>query len=141
MLLGGNLLLLVPMVLPERRAWVTHVGLDSLSYFIPINRAASTYRNGRWQPGLNATRIAPEPIDYVTLAPRPTYGQFLRVIRDLKRRGRCNVLIHYPGIPIVKPEVAGAEIVFDVPALVLCGDAIGDAGINEPVPADGFGAT
>ncbi|MGW8191743.1 hypothetical protein [Sphingomonas hankookensis] len=138
LLVCGNLVIMVPAMVPEKREWVTHAGLDSMAYMIPLDRTASAYRDEHWKPGLDETRLAPDSIDYVTLAPGPTYGKFLHVIRDLKRRRRCNVLIHYPGIRILEPEAIGVERVFDVPALVLCGRAVGDAGIQEPVPTDGF---
>lgn|GEM_PF-4981648 len=80
------------------------------------------------------------PVDYISLSSTPTFGQFLKIVRDLKQRDRCNVLIHYPGIGIFTPDSAetGLKPMFNVPAFVLCGEALGDAGIADPIADDGF---
>lgn len=138
LLVAGNVVLLFPTAVPAKQERVTYVGLDSASYFVPLDRPASTYRQHRWKPGLDETRLAPDPVDYVTLVPEPTLGQFIKVIGDLKQRHRCHVLVHYPGIGIVEPAFGNGESVFDIPVLALCGDPLGDAGNQEPVPQDRF---
>lgn len=138
LLAGGNLLVVLPAALPRGRDWVTYAGLGSLAYMIPVGRAASAYEEHRWKPGLDATRFASEPVDYVTLTPEPTFGHFVQVIRDLKKRHRCNVLIHYPGIRTVTSGSAGFERAFEIPVLMLCGEPLADANIPGPVLEDGF---
>ncbi len=147
LLAGFDLFFILVAIANRERVFVTHVGLDSASYMVPIDRKAATFRQERWQPTLDDTKIESVrsnsvlvPVDYISLSPDPSYGQFLAIVHDLKRRGRCNVLVHYPEIRIVKPDSAemGMGPVFDVPALVLCGEALGDAGISEPIADDGF---
>lgn len=147
LLIGFDLFVVLVAIAHRERVWVTHVGLDSASYMIPVDRHAATFRQNRWQPGLDDTKIESvrrdsvlAPVDYISLSPNPTFGRFLVIVRDLKRRDRCNVLIHYPGIGVFKPDPAetGLKPVFDVPALVLCREALGDAGILEPITDDGF---
>lgn len=147
LLIGFDLFVVLVAVAQRERVWVTHVGLDSASYLIPLERKAAMFRQNRWQPKLDATKIESvrrgsslAPVDYISLSSTPTFGQFLDIVRDLKQRDRYNVLMHYPGIGVFKPDSAetGLEPMFDVPALVLCGEALGDAGISDPIADDGF---
>ncbi|WP_156347256.1 MULTISPECIES: hypothetical protein [unclassified Sphingomonas] len=144
---GFDLFVLHAAMVGWERVWVTHVGLDSARYAIPIDRRPATFREKRWQPALDDTKIESVqrgsvrvPVDYISFSSNPTFGKFLEMVRDLKRRGRCNVLVHHPGINIFRPETIGPapKPMFDVPALVLCGEALGDAGITSPVTEDGF---
>lgn len=147
LLAGFDLFFILVAIANRGRVFVTHVGLDSASYMAPIDRKAATFQQKRWQPTLDDTKIESVrsdfvlvPVDYVSLSPAPSYGQFLAIVHHLKRRGRCNVLVQCPEIRIVKPDSAelGMDPVFDVPALVFCGEALGDAGISDPIADDGF---
>lgn len=75
---------------------------------------------------------------YITLAPHPTYAHFLTVVRDLKTNGKCNIAIRDAGKPIQSDGDAEGpfEYALDVPALVLCGRPIGDAGFYGRLPRD-----
>jgi hypothetical protein len=75
----------------------------------------------------------------ITLAPRPIYGNFLQSIRKLRSLKKCNVLVREDGEPI-KAQAAPPDSLPDrlaIPALVLCGSAIGDAGFTGTLPPDG----
>jgi hypothetical protein len=131
-------------------ATITHIGLDSTDMLVPISMRPAKLRAGKWDidpiPTLDANiletvrNLGVKPLALVSLSPQPTYGQAISVIRSLKARRVCNVLIreggwHEPGALIRFP--GGPEKVLRIPPLVLCGSAVGDAGFSGTLPADG----
>jgi hypothetical protein len=130
-------------------AYITHIGLDSLEMIIPMGARAARLHNGIWDidpmkamksvPIDQARGIDGKSLALVSLAPRSTYGQAINVIRNLKARRICNVLIRESG----RAEggsfnfPGGVDRALAVPAIVLCGSSIGDAGFYGDLPADG----
>ncbi|KQN37418.1 hypothetical protein ASG37_10205 [Sphingomonas sp. Leaf407] len=109
----------------------THIELDSLAMVVPSRRPAARLVDGRWDmdPRPDAERPFPglPRLAYVSLAPDPTLGHAVRMIRDLRQRGICNVLIREGGSPYsVSDFPGGRDRDLQIPALVLCGEAIGD---------------
>ncbi|HVI99188.1 MAG TPA: hypothetical protein VM657_08990 [Sphingomonas sp.] len=122
-------------------ASVTHVGLDSLFVMVPTSTQAAALHNGRWSPDLAKAAIPSEgealhkrSITLITLEPHPTYGKFLQAIRSLRAQQKCNVLIR-EGNVLVEGHTKPDQL--EIPALVLCGSAIGDAGFSGTLPPDG----
>jgi hypothetical protein len=74
-------------------------------------------------------------LTFISLAPTPTYGRFIESIRDLKARGICNVVIRENDAP--EARVGNGRNALTIPALVLCGNSIGDAGFDVSLPPDG----
>ena len=115
---------------------VTYIGLDSLGVIVSTSRKASALQNGKWVPDLATTQFPAATMGgekrelfNITLDPTPTYSHFLATVRDLRSRGKCNVLIREGGQPIGPQDAAQRDRQPDVevPALVLCGSSIGDA--------------
>jgi hypothetical protein len=133
------------------KAQIFHIGLDSLMLSVPERQTAAALQNGVWEPSLAKASLPVSGmagdvkwITLVTLAPDPTYGRFIQAVRALKARGTCNVLVRegadlgeaappFSG-PRPGPPPAG---VLDVPAIVLCGSSIGDAGFSGKLPPNG----
>lgn len=130
-------------------ATVTYVGLDSTDMLVPVGMRPAKLRGGKWDvdpiPTLNAAMLETHndararPIALVSLAPQATYGKAISVFRSLKARKICNVLIRESGR--VEPNIMnfpdGPDRAIAIPALVLCGSSIGDAGFFGVLPADG----
>jgi hypothetical protein len=123
---------------------ITYVGLDSYVVVLSKPPSSSVFQDGQWKPALTKTQIIaedwwgkPMPVSLVSLFPHPTYAHFIEVIRDLKHRQKCNVLIVENGQLFALPDedapVPQNEIY--LPALVLCGKPIGDAGFAGILPA------
>ena len=74
----------------------------------------------------------------VSLSPNQTYGHFIEVIRDLRARKKCNVLIREDGKPLkaLAPHPDGSFDSWENSAIVLCGHQIGDAGFSGTLPPD-----
>lgn len=129
-------------------ASITYVGLDSFEMLVPMRTRAAKLSSGRWDiEPTQALRSAPfqseepasgKPLAFVSLTPRPNYGSAIRVIRDLKARRICNLLIREGGQP--EPPTfrfPDGDTALAVPALILCGSAIGDASSFTDLPEDG----
>jgi len=133
------------------KAQILHIGLDSLMLSVSERQTAAALQNGVWEPSLAKASLPVrgmagdvKRIPLITLAPDPTYGRFIRAVRALKARGICNVLVRegadlgeaaspFSGPPPGPPPPG----VLDVPAIVLCGSSIGDAGFSGKLPPDG----
>jgi hypothetical protein len=130
-------------------ATITYVGLDSTDMLVPVSMRSAKLRAGKWDvdpiPTINAamfetTRDArARPVALVSLAPRSTYVQAISVVRALKARHVCNVLIREGGRlePVTINFPDGPDKALAIPPLVLCGTSIGDAGFYGDLPADG----
>lgn len=130
-------------------ATITHVGIDSASFIIPAKTRAAAWRNGHWDiDPTSASRPLYEdfeverkthPVALITLEPEGSFGKAISLIRFLKSRGICNVLIRESGRfgdEIVDfPD--GPDRALDLPALVLCGTQLGDAGFSGTLAPDG----
>ena len=130
-------------------AEITYVGLDSIDMIVPVGMRPATLLAAKWDidpiPTVDANMFetigsaSVKPLALVSLAPHPTYSQAIKVIHDLKARHVCNVLIRESGrlekITINFPN--GPDKAIAIPALVLCGESIGDAGFYGVLPADG----
>ena len=132
----------------ESNATITYVGFDSLSVTVPARMKAAQLRDGKWdinpfQPlhpsGGDSTGDSVPPLAYVSLAPLRTYGAATDVIRDLKQRQVCNVVIRESGVlsSTVEDFPGGRDHGLTMDALVLCGRSIGDAGFTGQLPPDG----
>lgn len=118
-------------------AAVTYVGLDSIAFKVPSNEPSLTLRQQHWyldgRPMSDWTEYLKNresgPVALITLAPQPTYDQFIRSIRDLKKRKICNVAIREGGEQLESAKLASA--------LILCGHGLGDAGFFGTLPEDG----
>ena len=135
---------------------ITFVALDSASIVFPRDQKVSRWHEGSWRPALNSTKITgtdalgkESQLYLLTLQPNPTFGRFLEVIREFKKRGRCNIALWDSGnvhldfaqsggwpkaMTATAKTLSHADV--EVPALVLCGNPIGDHGYFEPLPAD-----
>lgn len=127
-------------------AWVTYVGMDSLTVTVPYSKKGAALHASGWQPALEEAEVAANdmhlrrrPLWLITLAPDDSYRRFLASIRDLKARQKCNVLILEGGQPVARPDSVpkNRQQELEVPALVLCGRSIGDAGFSGALPPDG----
>lgn len=126
-------------------AWITYVGVDSLYVPVGPSQNAAAMRNGRWAPSHEKASFTVKDMAdqertlvLITLAPQPTYGRFLQAVRDLRGRGTCNILIREGRMDF--ETMSGALDASNrdllIPALVLCGHAIGDAGFEGTLPHD-----
>jgi hypothetical protein len=124
---------------------ITYVGTDSVAVVVGTQARAAQLQNGKWD--FDPIQSFPVDIGFgprekdislVSLAPKQTLGQAVEVIRDLKSRHLCNVLI-------LESANIGMEAgdaldqsgrVLEIPALVLCGYPIGDAGFLGKLPTD-----
>lgn len=130
---------------PARAFALTYIGVDSLGVVVPASRKASALQNGKWVPDLAVTQVPAATMGgekrelfYITLGPTPTYSRFLATVRDLRSRGKCNVLIREGGHPMEPQDAVqrGKQPDVEVLALVLCGSSIGDAGFSGTLPPD-----
>ena len=121
-------------------ATITYAGLDSLSVVVPAKEPALRLEQERWyldgRPVSDwaeymRNRGEGGPVALVTLGSQPTYVQFIRSIRDLKKRGICNVAVREGG------EIMKSGEMMTIPAFVLCGHQLGDAGFGGTLPQDG----
>ncbi|ATY33778.1 hypothetical protein [Sphingomonas psychrotolerans] len=128
---------------------VTWVGIDSLSIEVPASQPAVRLHQGEWDSNDKGLAASMSPVQtmagreralaFITLAPQPTYAHFIEAIRDLKARRVCNVAVREGGRPwrATIPLPDGSFDGLDVPALVLCGQQLGDAGFSGTLPPDG----
>jgi hypothetical protein len=130
-------------------ATITYIGLDSLGMVLPVRTRPAKWVAGKWDIDPAATLNAnmsgtfedtsQRPLALVSLAPQPTYGRAIGIIRALKARHVCNVLIREGGR--LDPEIinfpGGPDRALEIPAVVLCGNSVGDAGFQGVLPADG----
>lgn len=130
---------------PAKAFAVTYIGLDSLGVVVPASRKASALQNGKWVPDLAITQFPAATMGgekrelfHIALAPTPTYSRFVATVRDLRSRGKCNVLIREGGRPMGPVDTAERvrQPDVEIPALVLCGTSIGDAGFSGTLPPD-----
>jgi hypothetical protein len=126
-------------------AEITYVGLESLNMLMPIAEPTLSLKAGQWQ--LDGKPLA-DPAPYLRgLASRkrmpmvsaPTFGELPGVLRALKARKACNILIREGGSVLKTGRMADppGEEMLDVQALVLCGNSAGDAGFYGTLPPDG----
>jgi hypothetical protein len=122
------------------RTYLTFIGLDSLAVVSSPAPVGSALSDGQWTPAVAQTQILahdyfdkPMPVAVITLAPRPTYGHFLEVIRNLKAQNLCNVLI----VENAQQSEITSPGEVEIPAFVLCGSSVGDAGFSGTLPKDG----
>ena len=128
-------------------ATISYVGLDSLDMVMPNDHPATALLAGKWtsDPAVGPATISVTNSEghigkmvLVTLAPEPSYGKFIEVVRALKAKGICNVFIRESGID------SGARVRFadgersasKIPSIVLCGRPMGDAGFYGALPPD-----
>lgn len=142
-LFGGDALFLFWRAHSKPFEIVTYVGLDSFYAEVPASKNGAALLNGRWEPALGDAEIATEDMGgnqrllwLISLAPTHTYGLLLASIRDLKARKKCNVLIREGSVP-TKVADAASHMYVGIPAFILCGRSIGDAGFNGKLPPDG----
>ncbi|MEP9361212.1 hypothetical protein [Sphingomonas sp. KR3-1] len=124
---------------------VTYVGLDSSEMIVDADAAALSLQAGHWRLGDRpladvgeyAKGVAAE--GHMPLVTAPSYGQFLRSVRDLKARKICHILIREGGT-IIKAAPTPEVPVWDelsIPALLLCGESDSDMGFHGTLPPDG----
>ena len=130
---------------------ITYAGLDSQAAWVPSSKPPARFVSGKWDIGPVITLDLemmngrnPRDVALVTLAPELTFGKAIAVIRDLKNRQVCNLLIRdseVDGGRLYSPIGSGHDEGTDqdevaILSLVLCGYSIGDAGWNGPLPPD-----
>lgn len=120
---------------------LTYAGLDSYGMVLPRSMQGTRLAKGKWDRDpttvLNVDYgrgSVPRRVALVSLTSEITFGKAVAVIRDLKKRKICNLLI---------TESSGFNSFMDLPedqmlasALVLCGEPLGDAGWHGPLPPD-----
>lgn len=130
-------------------AAITYIGLDSVMINVPASAQASQFRNGKWNiDPLKATASKfydPPPgqkrpqVAFVSLGSQFQYRQAIAIIRDLKARQVCHVVVR-EGATVTPVKIdfgKGREASLDVSPIILCGDAYGDAsGFFGPLPVD-----
>ncbi|MET3760368.1 hypothetical protein [Sphingomonas sp. UYEF23] len=130
-------------------AAITYIGLDSVMMNVPASAQASQLRNGKWNIDLLKTLQSkfydPPPgqkrwqVAFVSLGSQSQYGQAIAIIRDLKARQVCHVVVR-EGATVTPVKIDfgnGRETSLDVSPIILCGDAYGDgSGFFGPLPAD-----
>lgn len=133
----------------DRVGTITWVGIDSLGIEVPASQAAARLREGQGNGSGDRGPDSPiavrarsgreRPLAFITLEPRPTYGHFIEAIRDLKARKNCNVAIREGGKSLRSaiPLPDDSFEMLEVPAFVLCGTQLGDAGFSGTLPPDG----
>ena len=122
---------------------VTHVGLDSFAVLGPPSRDPATWLNKRWKPPEAEAQMIVEDmtlkkrlLTVITFPPHATFGRFLASVRQLKGQKKCNALFLESSSPSTTAD-SNVPPAGDVPALVLCGRSIGDAGFYGTLPPDG----
>jgi len=126
-------------------AEITYIGLESLSMLMPIAEPTLSLKAGQWQ--LDGKPLADSTAYLRSLAAKkrmpmvsaPTFGELPGVLRALKARKACNILIREGGTAFTTGPMANppGEEMLDVQALVLCGNSAGDAGFHGTLPPDG----
>ena len=124
---------------------ITFVGMDSLSVIVPLSQRGATLKDGRWQPAASGAQILAKDqqgnerrLTLVTLTSSAPFGNLIEVIRDLRSQGKCNVIIRgsdEEGPPPSFLKLGDNDLI--IPALVVCGQAIGDSGFSGKLPPDG----
>lgn len=126
-------------------ATITYMGLDSIEVSVERSSTAAILEEGRWSPTLEAAEVGSEvgseggrPLTLISLGPSPTFGQFIRSIRDLKARGYCNILLRESADQsLTESRVRnGSRSTIAIMAFGLCGDPIGDAMVWDTLPDD-----
>jgi hypothetical protein len=125
---------------------ITFVGSDSLLVTVPVSKKGATLKNGSWHPALSEAQISAEilpgkeqPLTLVTLTHSSPFPNLIEVIKTLRAQGKCNVVIRgsdEEGVPPLQFRPEGEDLL--LPAFVLCGDSIGDAGFHGTLPPDGM---
>lgn len=126
-------------------ARVTYVGLDSATMVVDADVPALSLDAGHWRLGAQpmadpagyAKQLAAE--GHMPAVTAPNYGQLVHVLRDLKARKICNILIREGGTRIAAAPTSEVPDwdTLEIPAIVLCGNAMGDSGFHGSLPADG----
>lgn len=128
---------------------ITYVGLDSMGMPIPESQPAMMLKDGKWQPDpaadskVNVPTLGfggrPRPLTIVSLAPKPTYGRFIKAVRYLRARRICNFALRQDKTPdkANMPFTDSAIENVASSAFVLCGYGFGDAGFSGELPPDG----
>ena len=124
---------------------ITFVGLDSFAVVVPASKKGATLKDGRWHPAVSAAQISAQtmtgeerPVTLVTLTRSAPISNLIEVIKNLRAQRKCNVIIRgsdEEGMPTALFQSEGKDLL--IPALVLCGHAIGDAGFTGVLPPDG----
>jgi hypothetical protein len=146
-LVTANIIFLyLPALYKNPTATIMFVGLDSTGAFVPTAYPFAEFRQGKWvpDPTVQAREIVEDmggnkqSLALISLMPQPTYGHFIQSVRDLKARNICNIAIREGAEPIKSdtPLPDGSFEYFSIPALVLCGQSIGDAGFYGELPPD-----
>jgi hypothetical protein len=130
-------------------AAVTYIGLDSVTINVSASARAPQLRHGKWDIDPSRTLQSrfydPPPgqkrleIALVSFGPQPQFGQAIAVIRDLKARKVCHIALRDSATvtPVKLDFGNGPETSLDVPTIVLCGAAYGDAVVLAgPLPRD-----
>ncbi len=128
-------------------AEITYAGLDSAVVIspLPLEEPILSLHAGQWHldgkplPDVAAylgKLAADQRLPIVSVR---SLGELPPVLRALKARKGCNILIREGGSvsrtgPLADPP--NSEML-DMPALVLCGHAFGDAGFSGALPPDG----
>ena len=127
-------------------AHVSHVGIGSFSMVFLRPRKGTTFSQGHWSPALKDALVEMEDMDrstyqavLVSLGPKPTYGQLLAAIHDLKARKLCYMLVNEIAdrqwLSQAAPSILPDDL--ETPGLVLCGASVGDTGFFGTLPPDG----
>lgn len=129
-------------------AGITYVGLDSLAFDVPEYKRASRFQNGKWDinPEESYQKVFPSSPSgqktpnfyYVSLEPSKTFGHAITVLRDLKARRMCHILVRENAdIFWGKTKFALRNgVILEIPVWVLCGTGYGDAGFKGNLPSD-----
>lgn len=122
-------------------AKITFVGLDSFAMVMPKAMQGARLASGKWDR--DPTSILkldfargrdPRRVALVSLAPEPTLGKAVAVIRDLKNRKICSLLITDSGSFHNFKDLPDNKI--EVSSLLLCGEPVGDAVWIGTLPPD-----
>jgi hypothetical protein len=131
-------------------ATILYVGADSFALTVPMKMRASKLLGGKWDS--DPLRFRSVQIEFgmglqrhslalVSLEPEGNYGKAVEVLRDLKKRHICNVLIREVGRAeserVIIDFADGPDRALTIQAIALCGNGIGDAGFSGTLPKDG----
>jgi len=128
-------------------AEITYAGLDSAIIVLPasVNEPVLSLRGRQWHlrgkplPDVDAYLRGLAKGHRLPMVSVPSLGALPGVLRSLKAHKACNILIREGGSsswtgPLATPPHTE---MLDIPALVLCGNPIGDAGFYGTLPPDG----
>ena len=129
-------------------ATILYIGADSFALTVPMKMRASRLLDGKWDSDPQRFKsvqiefgIGPQrhSLALVSLEPEGNFGKAVEVLRDLKARHICNVLIREVGRAegIIINFPCGPDRALTIQAIVLCGNGIGDAGFSGTLPKDG----